>query len=403
MKKIMIIGAGLLQMYIIKRAKELGYITIVVDGDENAEGFKYADYYKVISIVDEEKCLEYAKEMNIDGVLTAATDYGVLTASYIAREMGLNGISYETAKLVKNKFEIRKRLSEKKLDDTPQHFLITSIEQIKEIENKIKYPVIIKPCDGSGSKGVNRVEDKFELKDACKKAIENSLTNKVLIETFIVGKEYGVESFVYNNDIYVLGIMEKIMTKAPYYAELGHNISYSMDKKLEDKIKRLVKDSIKALQINFGSVNMDILITDKNEVCIVDIGARMGGNLIGSHIIPIATGIDYMGNIIKAALKEEVDFTEKCHNVVATRLMDFTPGTVKKMPNFLEYFKDEDVKDIVCKLKVGDKINSYKNNLDGCGYIVVSNSDINIAKDKALNIKNKINKTIKRIEDECYV
>ena len=85
----MIIGAGLLQQYVIKRAKELGYITIAVDGDKNAPGFKYADYYKIISIVDEEKCLEYAKQMKIDGVLTAATDYGVLTASYIAKELNI--------------------------------------------------------------------------------------------------------------------------------------------------------------------------------------------------------------------------------------------------------------------------------------------------------------------------
>ena len=153
---------------------------------------------------------------------------------------------------------------------------------------------------------------------------------------------------------------------------------------------------INALGITFGSVNMDVLVTDKNEVCVVDIGARMGGNLIGSHIIPIATGIDYMGNIIKGALNEEVDFNEKYHNVVATRLMNFTPGIVKDLPDFLKYNKDKDVKDIVCKLKIGDEITFYKNNLDGCGYVVVSNPDIQTAKEKALNIKNEIDCKIER-------
>lgn len=403
MKKVLIIGAGLLQMYVIKRAKELGYVTVVVDGDENAIGFQYADYHKVISIVDEKKCLEYAKEMDIDGVLTAATDYGVLTASYIAQEMKLNGIPYEVAKLVKNKFEVRKRLTELKLDDTPQHFLITDLEQIKIIKDNIKYPVIVKPCDGSGSKAVSKVEKEVDLEEACKLAIQSSLTRKALIETFIAGKEYGVESFVYNGEIYVLGIMEKIMTKEPYYAELGHNISYSMDKKLENKIKNIVKNSIKALQINFGSVNMDILVTDNNEVCIVDIGARMGGNLIGSHIIPIATGIDYMGNIIKASLNEKVNFNGSSHNVVATRLMDFMPGIVQELPDMLQYKNDKDVKDIVCKLKFGDRINTYKNNLDGCGYVVISNPDIKVAKEKALKIKSEIDTSIKRVKDDCYV
>lgn len=403
MKKVMIIGAGLLQMYIIKRAKELGYITVVVDKDKNSIGFKYADYYKNIDIIDQEKCLEYAKEMNVDGVLTAATDYGVLTASYIAQKMNLNSINYDVAKIIKNKFEVRKKLAQRKIDDTPQYFLISDICEIDNLNSQIKYPVIVKPCDGSGSKGVNKVENVEQLKKACVKALKNSLSHRALIETFIIGKEYGVESFVYNGKIYILGIMEKIMTKAPYYAELGHTISYAINKNLEDKIKEIVKKAIKGLEINFGSVNMDVLVTNKNEICIVDIGARMGGNLIGSHIIPISTGIDYMGNIIKASLNEEVNFEQKEYNVVATRIMNFKPGIVKEVPDFSEYYKDDDVKEIVCKLKVGDKIKAYKNNLDGCGYVVVSNQDIKASKDKALNIKNEINYKIKRIEGKNNV
>ena len=398
MKKVMIIGAGLLQQYVIKRAKELGYITIAVDGDKNAPGFKYADYYKIISIVDEEKCLEYAKQMKIDGVLTAATDYGVLTASYIAKELNINGLNYEVAKNIKNKYEVRKILAENHIDDTPQYFFIEDISQLKEIKDKIQYPVIVKPCDGSGSKAVNKVTNELELESAYKEAQDVSLSKRVLIETFITGKEYGAESFVYDGEIYILGIMEKIMTKEPVYAELGHCISNKIDKELEEKIKKVVKDAIKGLKINFGSVNMDILVTKENKVCIVDIGARMGGNLIGSHIIPIATGIDYMGNIIRASIKEKVDFTPQNNNVVATRLMNFKPGIVKSIPNISKYMQDSDVIDIVCKLKNEDRINEYRNNLDGCGYVVISNQNVEIAKKKALDIKEEIDKEIERVE-----
>ena len=98
MKKILIIGAGFLQAYVIKKARELGYFTLAVDADENAIGFQYADKYAVINIVDEETCLEYARKEQIDGVLTAATDYGVLTASYIAQQMGLPGLKYDIAR-----------------------------------------------------------------------------------------------------------------------------------------------------------------------------------------------------------------------------------------------------------------------------------------------------------------
>ena len=124
----------------------------------------------------------------------------------------------------------------------------------------------------------------------------------------------------------------------------------------------------------------------------------MGGNLIGSHIIPIATGIDYMGNIIRASLNEKVDFTPQNNNVVATRLMNFKPGIVKSIPNISKYMQYSDVIDIVCKLKNEDRINEYRNNLDGCGYVVISNQNVEIAKKKALDIKEEIDKEIERVE-----
>ena len=98
MKKILIIGAGFLQSFVIKKAKSVGYETLAVDADPNAIGFRFADKYEVINIVDEKACLAYAQKENIDGVLTAATDYGVLTAAYIAREMHLGGLGRKADK-----------------------------------------------------------------------------------------------------------------------------------------------------------------------------------------------------------------------------------------------------------------------------------------------------------------
>lgn len=109
MKKILIVGAGFLQVPLIKKAKECGLYTIAVDGDQNAPGFFYADEWECIDITDETQCLEYAKEKEINGVITAATDYGILTVARIAETMNLPGISYEIAKTVKNKYLIRKK------------------------------------------------------------------------------------------------------------------------------------------------------------------------------------------------------------------------------------------------------------------------------------------------------
>lgn len=392
MKSVLIIGAGFLQSFVIKRAKDLGYKTFAVDGDKNAVGFKYADFSECINIVDEKACLEYARKNNVDGVLTAATDYGVLTAAYIAKEMNLNGLDYESAKLIKNKYLVRKCLFENKVDDTKQTYEVDSITDIASLSAKIDFPVMVKPCDGSGSRGAGRVDIAEDLKKACDYAMSGSITNRAEIESFITGKEYGAESFVENGNIHILAVMKKYMTKPPFYAELGHKLPSGLPDDIERKIKDCVKNAIKALKINFGSVNMDILVSDDNRVHIVDIGARMGGNLIGSHIVPLGTGVDYMGNMIKAAVGDETDFGSAVKNNVATSLLALSPGKVKALPDFDAIENELEVK-IEHHLKVGDIINPYRTNLDGCGYIVSTGSSPHY---RTLQALEKINNQIVR-------
>lgn len=399
MKKILIIGAGFLQSFVIKRAKELGYETYAVDGNANAIGYRYADHFETIDIVDSEACLQYAKANQIDGVLTAATDYGVLTASKIAYELSLNGIHPDVAKIIKNKYLVRKCLFENQVDDTEQAYLISSETDLDVIAEKITYPVMVKPCDGSGSRGASRVDFKENFAKACKYAMEGSITSRAEVETFIVGNEYGVESFVENGNIHILAIMKKWMTEPPYYAELGHAIPSSLDVSLEEKIKNCVKKALIALGVNFGSVNMDLLITDEGKVHIVDIGARMGGNLIGSHIIPFGTGIDYIGNMIKASVGDEVNFSVASEKNVATRLLALKPGIVKKLPDF-EKIQEKYGVIIEHHLHIGDEITPYRTNLDGCGYVVACEKEITQSIEKAEKVKRLIDEMIVRENEE---
>ena len=394
MKKILILGAGLLQSFVIKKAKELGYYTITVDKNPNSIGFKYADEYSIIDIVDQKACLKYAIEKKIDGVLTAATDYGVLSAAYIAKQMNLPGLDYEVARVIKNKYRVRYTLLKNKIDDMSQCYEINNIDQLKEIKEQIRFPVIVKPCDGSGSKAVRRVDFFNDLEYACKEAIKVSLIGSSLIEDFIEGKEYGVESFVYNGEIHILGVLGKYMTPPPDYAELGHYMPSQLP--IEEKVKQVVNNAIRTLNINFGAVNMDLLVTKEQRIYIVDVGARMGGNLIGSHIIPIGTGIDYMGNLIKASVGEIIDFTPKDDKVnVATRLLTLRPGKIVNLPD-LERIKTSLEVNIFQCLHIGDTIREYHNNLDGCGYILSKADDVEEAKRRAERAKELIDLGIVR-------
>lgn len=413
MKKILIIGAGFLQDFVIRKAKQMCYYTLTVDADSSAIGFSHADKSAVINIVDEEACLQFAKEEQIDGVLTAATDYGVLTASYIAEHMELPGLNYESAKLIKNKYLVRKKLFENHVDDTEQAYEVTADTDLDTLAQLLTYPVMVKPCDGSGSRGASRVDHPAELPKACKYAMDGSITHRAEIESFIKGREYGAESLVVDGEIYVLAVMKKWMTEPPYYAELGHGIPCGLPEEVEQRAKEIVSKAIAVLGINHGSVNMDLLITEKGNIHIIDIGARMGGNLIGSHIIPYGTGIDYMGNMLKAAVGDAPDWTVcdrmLAHTAVATKLLAFKGGIVKKSPDavFEEIngtmttaTVDKGVAgtaadiEIYHHIAVGDIVNEYHTNLDGCGYIVARSKTVELAEKAASEALNKIAESI---------
>lgn len=393
MKKVLVIGAGFLQDFVIRKAKSLGYETLAVDADPNAVGFSHADKYKVINIVDEKACLEYAREEKIDGVLTAATDYGVLTAAYIAKEMNLPGLNYDVAKLIKNKYKVRKCLYDNKADDTLPTCEVTVNTDIRALSETINYPVIVKPCDGSGSRGTYRVNDAGAFEKACGLAMDSSITHCATVEPFIFGKEYGAESFVLNGKVYVLGIMRKWMTQPPYYAELGHAVPTDLPKDVEERTGQCVKKAIEALGINFGSVNMDIIITPDAQIHIVDIGARMGGNMIGPCVIPYSKGIDYTAMMIHGAVGDNVDFSIHENSAVATRLLAFDAGVVKMLPDF-ELIEKEYGVEIYHHLEIGQTVREYHTNLDGCGYIVARADNIEDAICKAETVLNLIKNII---------
>ena len=390
MKKILIIGAGFLQDFVIRKAVSMGYETIAIDADPHAIGFSHAHKYAVIDIVDEEACLDYAKNENIDGVLTAATDFGVLTASYIAEHLGLPGLHYEVAKLIKNKYKVRQCLYDNNVDDMSQSYLVSKTTNFSALKDKLKYPVIVKPCDGSGSRGTSRVDFESELESACYIAINNSLTKQAEIETFIEGEEYGVESIVVEGNVCVLGVMKKWMTKPPYYAELGHAFPSGLKPNIELKIKEYVTRAIKALGINHGSVNMDILVSNDYSIHIIDIGARMGGNMIGPCIIPYGTGIDYLSAIINGALGVPIDLSKNTSCSVVSKIMAFNEGIVTSVPDMEKIEKKYGV-EIYHHIFNNMHINMYRSNLDGCGYIIAKDSSLDRAERNA-------NRAMKEIE-----
>lgn len=393
MKKVLIIGAGFLQDFVICKAKEMGYETFAVDADAKAPGFLHADHSSVIDITDEKACLDYARKNEIDGVLTAATDYGVLTASYIAREMGLPGLRYDVAQLIKNKYQVRKCLIEHHVDQTKQVVEVNEDTDFSMLACQLSFPVMVKPCDGSGSRGISRIDDDSQLREKSRLAMKCSASNRAVIETFFAGKEYGAEALVIDGEPHVLAVMKKWMTDPPVYAELGHAVPNDLSEETEQSVIRCIREAILSLGINSGSVNTDLIISEDGKVNIIDIGARMGGNMIGPCIIPYGTGIDYMAAMIRVALGEPADFSISRKKAVGTRLLAFDEGEIKRLPDFKQIEDDFGV-EIYHHMKNGDKVNTYRSNIDGCGYIVAKADNVGEAVDTAEKVLQLIKEHI---------
>ena len=393
MKKILIFGAV---EHVIDRAKELGYKTIVIDQNDKIDCIKKADKFKKISFEDYGRCLNFAQEEKVEGIVNA-TDFAVLVSSYVSNKMRLPGINFEVAKIAKNKYEIRRKMMENGITNVPQFFEITRIEEINNIKDRIKFPVIIKPCSGLGSLHVYVISNLEELYNKIPEVLAGSFNKKALIETFIKGQEYGAESFVYKGKVHVLTILKKNMTDLPYRSELGHSIPSELPEDVEKKVKNEIIKLIKAIGINYGAVNMDLILSENNEVYIIDVGARMGGNAITSHIIPNSLGIDHIGNIIKLAMREQdIDLNPKFNKPVATRILDLEEGRIIKLPNFSKYYQDKNVIHICFEKKVGDRIEKYISDAQICGFIVVKGDCIDNAKKNAFDLRNKINKDLIR-------
>ena len=311
-KKIMIIGAGEMQTPVIRNAKELGLYVITIDGNINAQGNKYADLALEIDTNDKIKILEAAKKYEIDGILTTS-DYPVRVVAYVCDKLGLKGLSEKAAKISTNKYLLRECLYNNGIV-TPKYQKISCIEDFKKLDSNLEFPLIIKPVDSSASRGIKKVENSSELSEAYDEAKKHSKSGDVLIEDFLIGPEYSVESLSQNGKITIVAITEKL-TKGDagtYFVEDKHLIPANISKYQQEEIQIMVSKAIKAIGLDNSASHTELKLTEKGPV-IIEIGARLGGDFITSDLVPLATGVNMLESVINISI-ENILNTEKSKN-----------------------------------------------------------------------------------------
>ncbi|MGL5988347.1 ATP-grasp domain-containing protein [Cetobacterium sp.] len=379
MKKIIIIGANEFQNKLVLKAKEKGLETHVFAWEDGAIAKDNADYFYPISIVEKEKILEEARKIKADGICAIATDLAMPTVNYIAEKLGFVGNSLESTKLTTDKFEMRKALISEDLP-CPKFKLVKCIE---DVEKEMEYPLIVKPTDRSGSRGVTKVENEIELQKALEIAIEVSFNEKVLVEEFVEGNEYSIEMITQNGKHQFLQLTEKFTTGAPNFIEKGHlSPARNIDVNLYREIIDVIKKSLNCLKIKNGASHSEIKIDSKNNIKIIEIGARMGGDFIGSDMVKISTGIDFTSLVIDVALGEKIpEINNK--NYISNALVKFifNAEDLKNQKKIEKYFSELIVEkniDVLGNEKITD---SSKRK----GYYILNIED-NIKLEKILNI-----------------
>ena len=298
-KKLAIIGASYLQLPLVEKAKEMGLETHCFAWEKGAVCKEIADFFYPVSIIEKEQILQKCEEIGINGICTIASDVAAPTVAYAAENMGLVGNSYESAVKANNKYLMRNAFISAGVP-CPQYKMIKSVDEVRGFSGA--FPLIVKPTDRSGSLGVSRVLNQQELESAVEKALDFSFKKEVMVEEFVEGREISVEFISYQGVHYPLQITDKVTTGAPHFVELEHHQPANLPEKMFSSIYDLTRKALDALGITNGASHSEYRITKDGRVVVMEIGARMGGDFIGSDLVQLSTGYDFLKGVIDVAL-----------------------------------------------------------------------------------------------------
>ena len=297
--KIAIIGGSYLQLPVVLKAKAMGIETHCFAWKDAAVCEQYADFFYPISIVEKERIAQKCRQIGIDGVITIASDVAVITVNYIADKMGLIANPIEHTGIVTNKYLMREAFKLHNIP-SPAYRIIRSVENSK-IED-VELPVIVKPTDRSGSRGVMLVKSPQQIESAIARAYQESFAGEAIIEEYVEGREISVESISFRGIHYILQITDKITTGAPYFVELEHHQPSTLAQGIQENVRRIVLKALDALQIQNGASHSELKITPTGDIKVIEIGSRMGGDFIGSDLVELSTGYDFLKGVIEVAL-----------------------------------------------------------------------------------------------------
>ena len=304
MKKLLILGGSRYVIPVIRKAHEMGVYVITCDYLPDNIGHQYADEYHNVSIIEKDKVLALAKELRIDGIISFATDPGVVVAAYVAEKLGLPGCPYESVKILQNKDKFRAFLRENGFN-APMSMGFDTKEAVYESLKEFSFPVIVKPVDSAGSKGVTRVDELKHLDNALTEAFDHSLSGRIIIEDFLekVGNSSDTDCFSVDNELVFASFDCQYFDEKAINPYTPASFSWPADmpavaqRELRSELQRLIK----LLDLGTSIYNVESRICTDGKAYLMEVSPRGGGNRL-SEMLRMACGQDLIEANIRGAL-----------------------------------------------------------------------------------------------------
>jgi len=371
-KVIFIIGAGILQAPAIRTAKEMGLRTAVTDYNENAYGMKLADFPIVMSTRDVDGTVRVAKQFTrtrrIDGVITVGTDAS-LTVAAVQHALDLPGNRIDVAEATTNKIKMRRRLREHAVPE-PEFYACWSYDDVMEAARELKYPFVIKPADNMGARGVMKVKGPEVVRFAYERAKSATPRGEIICESFMDGPELSIDALIWNGDIHITGVADRIIEFPPYFVETGHIMPTNLPEKLVHDGIEVFKKGIHALGIEIGAAKGDIKLTSKGAM-IGEIASRLSGGFMSAYTYPYSTGVNLIQAAIQIALGNPPgDLEPKYRRVSAERAIIPGSGVVRSVEGIEEAMSVKGVKNVFVTCEIGETVHIPTSNVEKCGNVI---------------------------------
>ena len=394
MKKILLLGGSAQQVVAIEKAKSLGYYTVLCDFLTDNPGQYVADKFYLVSTTDKGAVLEVAEKENIDGIVAYASDPAAPTAAYVAEKLGLPTNPYESVRILSEKHLFRKYLGENGFNVPKSIFMTNWNEDIFTKTVDFRYPLMVKPVDSSGSKGITCVESSKELKAAYEYALNISRNKIIQVEEFITrDHEYlvGGDIFVVDSKVVFWGLLNchrdaNVNPLVP----VGKSYPLQMTDKRVEIIHSEIQKLMTSLGIKFGAFNAELIFDKNDNLYFIEMGPRNGGNMI-PDLLSMISGKDMIEATVRCAMGDfsyDMSF-EKADVFFATHNLHSDRDGVYKDIEFSEKLEKYIIRKSLYK-KEGDEIFYFDGANKALGIVFMKFSEISNQERILKNINNHI-------------